>query len=173
MAPGDVADCRLNMNSCLYRDPLTEKITVSRRSGHDRRDGVSIFLLSYLGPLRRKRSGRRDYDTGYVDVYDLRSWFLSASVMLLCLIDALLTQQLLRNGLARELNPIMDTVIGVGGMPAFYGIKGISTIIAVSVIMLHKEWPLGKIAARICLWAYILLSLYHLYLLNVVQKLWR
>ncbi len=157
----------MSMENYLYLDPLTEKIAVTRRSGYDRRDRVSIFPLSYLGPLRRKRSGRRDTDTGYVDVYDLRTWLVSLSVMLLCLTDALLTQQHLMNGSARELNPIMDAVIGMGGMPAFYGIKGISTIIAISVIMLHKEWALAKIAARICLWAYILLSLYHLHLITI------
>jgi len=160
------------MKNNLYRDPNTDQITVDRRSGQDRRDRVSIFPLSYFGPLRRKKGGRRETDTGYVDVYDLRTWFMAVSVILLSLMDALLTQQHLIQGSARELNPIMDAAIEIGGMPAFFGVKGFLTIVAVSIIMLHKEWRMGKIAARICLWAYILLSLYHLYLVIIVQKLW-
>ncbi|MBN2320664.1 MAG: hypothetical protein JXR49_16410 [Acidobacteria bacterium] len=157
------------MKNNLYRDPFTEKIAVDRRSGRDRRDRISIFPLSHFWPLRRKKGGRREADTGYVDVYDLRTWLVAVSVILLSLMDALLTQQHLIHGSARELNPIMDAVIRMGGMPAFYGTKGILTVIAVSIIMLHKEWALGRVAARICLWAYILLSMYHLYLVLVLE----
>jgi uncharacterized membrane protein len=163
------ADNRLRMSNNLYRNPLTEKIAVDRRSGKDRRDRVSIFPLCHLGPLRRRKGGRRESDTGYVDIYDLRTWLVAVSVILLSLMDALLTQRHLMQGSALELNPIMGAVIRIGGMPAFYGTKGLLTVIAVTIIMLHKEWALGKIAARICLWAYILVSLYHLYLVFALQ----
>lgn len=153
----------------LYRNPKTEKTAVDRRSGRDRRDRISIFPLSHFRPLRRKKGGRRETDTGYVDIYDFRTWLVAVSVLLLSLMDALLTQQHLLHGSARELNPIMNAVIRAGGMPAFYGTKGVVTVIAVLIIMLHKEWALGRLAARICLWAYILLSVYHLYLVFVLQ----
>ena len=155
------------MKNNLYCDPLTGKISLDRRSGKNRRDRVSIFPLSYLGPLRRKRGGRRESDTGYVDIYDVRTWCVAIAVSLLSLMDALFTQQHLMAGTAQEMNPIMDAVIRYGGMPAFFGVKSTLTIIAVSIIMLHKEWALGRIAARVCLWAYILLSIYHLYLLMI------
>jgi hypothetical protein len=157
------------MSDNLYRDPLTEKIAVNRRSGQDRRDRVSIFPLSHFWPLRRKKGGRRESDTGYVDIYDLRTWLVAVSVILLSLMDALLTQRHLMYGSARELNPIMDAVIRIGGMPAFYGTKILLTLVAVTIIMLHKEWSMGKIAARVCLWAYILISLYHIYLVFALQ----
>jgi hypothetical protein len=153
------------MKNNLYRDPLSGKILVDRRCGDDRRGRLSIFPLSYLGPLRRKKGGRRDGDVGYVDLYDLRTWLMAVSVILLSLTDALATQLHLRLGSAREINPIMEFVIKYGGMPAFYGVKGLLTILAVTIIMLHKEWALGRYAARFCLWAYILLSLYHLILI--------
>ncbi|MBN2242188.1 MAG: hypothetical protein JW793_05820 [Acidobacteria bacterium] len=159
------------MNNNLYRDPITEEIAVNRRSGHDRRGRVSIFPLSHFWPLRRKNGGRRETDTGYVDIYDLRTWLVAVSVMLLSLMDALLTHQHLMQGSARELNPVMDAVIRVGGIEAFYATKGLLTVIAVSIIMLHKEWALGKLAARFCLWAYILLSLYHLFLVFMLSAL--
>ena len=45
------------------------------------------------------------------------------------------------------------------------------TILPVAIIMLHKEWALGRYAARLCLWSYIILSLYHMYLIFGAQKL--
>jgi hypothetical protein len=152
------------MKNNLYCNTLTEKVQVDRRSGCDRRDRISIFPFSHLRPLRRKKGGRRQKDTGYVDIYDIRTWCVAIAVIILSLMDALLTQQHLLAGTARELNPIMNAVIKYGGMAAFFWFKGVLTIIAVSIIMLHKEWALGRHAARICLWAYILLSLYHIYL---------
>ena len=148
----------------LYRDPMTGKIHVDRRSGGNRRNRISIFPLSYLGPLRRKRGGRRESDTGYVDIYDFRTWGVAVSVIVLSLMDAFLTQQHLLAGTARELNPFMGAIIEYGGMPAFFWVKGALTVVAILIIMIHKEWALGRYAARICLWAYILLSLYHIYL---------
>jgi heme exporter protein D len=152
------------MKDNLYCNPLAGKIQIDRRSGCNRRDRVSIFPFSYLGPLRRKKGGRRQKDTGYVDIYDIRTWCIAIAVVILSLMDAILTRQHLLAGRARELNPIMDAVIQHGGIAAFFWFKGALTIIAVAIIMLHKEWALGRHAARICLWAYILLSLYHIYL---------
>ena len=157
------------MKKQIGHDPETGESTSDRRSGKDRRDSRSIFPLSYLGPLRRKRGGRRKGDTGYVDIYDFGTWAMAGSVVLLSLMDALLTHQHLAIGSAREVNPIMQAVIHVGGMPAFYAAKGFLTLAAVVIIMLHKEWKLGKYAARFCLWAYIFLSVYHLYLIAIVH----
>lgn len=158
------------MKNESYINPTTGKVLSDRRSGTDRRDHRSIFPFSYLGPLRRKRSGRRKEDTGYVDLYDARTWMMAISVILLSLMDAILTQQHLAIGSAEEMNPIMQAVIHIGGIPAFYGAKGFLTLVAVAIIMLHKEWALGKYAARFCLWAYIFLSLYHLYLVNLIHN---
>ncbi len=159
------------MKNIPYRKPLTGDLAAERRSGVDRRGRISIFPLSHLGPLRRKQSGRRAQDTGYVDIYDFRTWSVAVSVALLSLMDAVLTHRHLAAGSAGEANPVMQAVIGLGGMPAFYGVKGLMTLLAVAVIMLHKEWPLGRFAARFCLWIYILLSLYHIYLVALVDRM--
>jgi hypothetical protein len=160
----------LEMKSKFYRDPATGNVCIDRRSGENRRDRWSLFPFSYFGPLRRKRSGRRAGDMGYVDIYDFRTWAVAVSVILLSFADAVLTQYHLRLGSARELNPILQAVISFGGMPAFYATKAFLTIAAVAIIMLHKEWALGRRAARFCLWAYIFLSLYHLYLVSVIHE---
>jgi hypothetical protein len=68
-------------------------------------------------------------------------------------------------GSARELNPLMNAVIIRGGLPVFFFVKAAMTIFPVAIIMIHKEWPVGKFAARLCLAAYTALALYHVYLI--------
>ena len=71
----------------------------------------------------------------------------------------------LLRGSAEEWNPLMKAVISEAGMPAFFALKLAMTVIPMALILVHKEWVLGRYAARLCLWAYILLSCYHVYLL--------
>ena len=84
--------------------------------------------------------------------------------------DALLTGLHVIRGSAREINPILKAILDWGGLPAFYTAKAAMTILPMSVILIHKEWTLAKYAARLVLWAYVLLSFYHLYLLFEMQK---
>ena len=79
--------------------------------------------------------------------------------------DALLTGLHMIRGSARELNPLLNAVLDWGGLPAFYSAKAAMTILPISVILIHKEWSLARYAARLVLWAYVLLSFYHLFLL--------
>jgi hypothetical protein len=159
-------------NNFFYSDPATEKAGVERRSGVDRRSRGIILSLFSIKHRRRKSKGRRQTDRGgYVDTYDFRTWGIALSILALSLIDATLTGLHLLKGSARELNPIMNAVLNYGGMPAFFGVKAIMTILPVAIIMLHKEWALGRYAARVCLWSYIILSLYHMYLIFGAQKL--
>jgi len=156
----------------FYSDPATKKILVERRSGIDRRSRGIIFSLFNIRSRRRKSKGRRKTDRGgYVDTYDSRTWGIALSILALSLIDATLTWLHLLQGSARELNPVMNAVLNHGGIPAFFGAKAIMTILPVAIIVLHKEWALGRYAARLCLWSYIILSLYHLYLLFGASKL--
>jgi hypothetical protein len=158
------------MKNNFYHDPATGKIVPERRSGAARRvpSGISSIFAS---PFRRRKSkGRRKTDRGaYVDVYDSRSWFIAIAVLLLSTLDAVLTGLHMIRGSAREVNPIMDAVISHGGLPAFFGVKAAMTVFPMAIIFIHKEWTLGKFAARACLWAYALLSLYHLYLLALLR----
>jgi hypothetical protein len=146
-----------------YRDPLSGEMLVDRRSGTDRRDPARFSFL-FGHPRRRKKAGRRKTDRGYVDVYDLRTWSIAISVLLLSCLDAVLTGLHVVRGSARELNPILNAVIGQGGIPVFFGVKAAMTVFPMAIILVHKEWTLGRYAARLCLWSYILVSIYHLYL---------
>jgi hypothetical protein len=155
----------------FYRDPLNNKILIERRSSADRRK--KAFPLPFSRQFKRRKSkGRRKTDKGgYIDIYDARSLSIAFAVLILSLLDATLTGLHVLKGSARELNPIMDAALSYGGIPAFFSVKVAMTAIPITIILIHKEWSLGRYAARMCLWSYILLSLYHLYLIYGLHRL--
>ena len=155
-----------------HLDPVTGKTLTERRSGADRR-GPTPFWAVFKSPHRRRKSrGRRKTDRGaYVDSYDSRSWSIAIAVLIMSCFDALTTGFHMARGSARELNPWMDIVISQGGLPAFFGVKAVMTVFPMAIIFIHKEWSLGRFAARVCLWSYALLTLYHLYLLLIAPLL--
>ena len=158
------------MTNIYYRDPGTGSLCTERRNGIDRRTPQSVLSVFTSGFRRRKSKGRRKTDRGgYVDVYDSRTWFIAITVLILSGVDAVMTAIHMIEGTARELNPVMAAVINYGGLPAFFGAKAAMTVFPMAVIFVHKEWRLGKFAARLCLLAYALLSLYHLYLILVLN----
>jgi hypothetical protein len=154
------------MEKKFYHNPATGKILPERRSGVTRRAPSAISSIFSSRHRRRKSKGRRKTDRGaYVDIYDSRSWCIAIAVLILSCLDALLTGMHMIRGSAREMNPVMDAVINHGGLPAFFGVKAAMTVFPIAIIFIHKEWALGRFAARLCLWAYVLLTLYHMYLI--------
>jgi hypothetical protein len=149
----------------LYLDTQSGRVHPDRRTSPDRRVRASLWD-TIASPYHRRRSkGRRRTDRGaYIDIYDARTWLVALAVLILSTIDALMTGLHMANGTATELNPIMDEFIHHGGLPVFYGAKAAMTVIPLVIIFVHKEWTLGKFAARVCLWAYALLCCYHIFL---------
>ena len=147
-------------------DPSTSETIVERRSGKDRRTRASIRSLFSLQRRRRSPGRRRTDRGGYVDIYDSRSWYVAISVLALSLLDAILTGLHVLRGTASEANPLLNAALRQGGIPAFFSMKAVMTVFPLAIIMLHKEWTLGRYAARLCLWSYILVALYHLYLVS-------
>jgi hypothetical protein len=158
------------MGNNVCRNPLTKDAPSERRSGVDRRNPSGFFSI-FTAPFRRRESkGRRKTDRGaYVDIYDRRSWAIAIAVLIMSAFDALLTGIHIVRGSASEANPIMSAVIDHAGLPVFFGVKAAMTFFPVAIILIHKEWALGKVAARVCLWVYIFLSLYHIYLICAGQ----
>jgi hypothetical protein len=151
------------MGKYSYRDPWTGKTLAERRTGIDRRIPTTLFGTLTSNFRRRKSKGRRKTDQGaYVDIYDARTWFIAITVLALSGIDAALTGLHMVEGTAREVNPIMNAFIQYGGLPVFFGAKAAMTVLPLAVIIVHKEWTLGKFAARLCLWAYAVLCIYHM-----------
>lgn len=146
--------------------PEKSTFLVERRSGIvRRRRGLPLLFSS---PRRRRSKGRRKTDEAdYVDIYDFRTWAVTISILVLSLIDALLTWFQISQGRASEANPLMYAVIRWGGAYPFFGVKIAMTAFPLAILMLHKEWRLARFAARICLWSYILIALYHFYLVSI------
>ena len=69
-------------------------------------------------------------------------------------------------GRITEANPLMRSLLDLGGVYLFLGVKAALTALALSIIILHKNWELGRRAARVCLWSYILVAIYHIYLVS-------
>jgi hypothetical protein len=160
------------MENKTYRDPATGKICIERRSNANRRTPVSIWTLFSHRPRRRKSRGRRKTDKGtYVDIYDKKSWCIAIAVLVLSLLDAFLTRMHLVRGSAREWNPFLNAIINHGGLPAFFVVKVIMTFFPMAIILIHKEWSWGRFAARLCLFVYILLTCYHLFLIFRLQNI--
>lgn len=156
------------MENKNHGEPKTEEFNVERRSGINRRNYISFWEALSRQPRRRRSRGRRKTDKGaYVDIYDFRAWSVAIAVLLLSLLDAFLTRMHLVRGSAQELNPLMKSIIDMGGYPGFFMAKVAMTLFPMAIIVIHKEWTFGRYAAWLCLWAYILLSCYHFYLLII------
>lgn len=120
---------------------------------------------------RRQSKGRRKSDPGgYVDIYDRGSWIVALTVMALSFIDAILTVHQIERGIAREANPIMNVVLAWGGTYAFFSLKAAMTSFALAIIIIHKEWALARYMARLCLGCYILILIYHMYLVHASTR---
>jgi hypothetical protein len=151
----------LSSTSDLQSHPLGE-----RRKGTDRRLTTS-FRLRFEGPRRRRSSGRRKGDPGgYVDIYDRGSWGIASAVMVMSFLDAILTVLQIQRGVVREANPIMNMTLTWGGIYAFFCLKALMTAFALAIIIVHKEWALARYMARMCLWFYLVIMFYHLYLVS-------
>lgn len=149
----------------------TGKRVPERRSGVDRRRPRSILDLFGRRYRRRRSRGRRSTDRGaYIDIYSPKTLAVAAAVVLLSAVDAVITAFHLNAGTASELNPILNRVIKEGGLPAFFAVKAVLTAVPVGIIVVHQEWTMGKLAARVCLLCYVLLSCYHICLLLALRE---
>ena len=138
--------------------------SVERRSAINRRSRRR-FPFRVGGHRRRRSGGRRKTDAAaYIDLYDKRTWGIALAVLAASFLDAVLTGLQIVTGRVHEANPLMNAAIGRGGILFFFALKMAMTAFPLAVIIVHKEWHVARVAARACLWSYILILLYHLYL---------
>ena len=116
----------------------------------------------------RRRGGRRAGEVDHVYVDRLGGWMLAAFLIVigLSLIDAGFTLYLLKRG-ATEANPVMRAALHLGDR-AFVLIKTLVTVGAAGFLVLHKNWPLGRLCLALALLGYAALTLYHLYAQRLV-----
>ncbi len=149
----------------MFSEPPKSYLQVERRSGLNRRKERGFPPL-FSAHRSRRAKGRRAADkAGYVDVYDLRCWGVAVSVLVLSFADAVLTGMQIGAGRVQEMNPLMGALIRSTGIYSFVSLKAAITALPLAVIVLHKEWTLARYAARICLWSYIMVAAYHVYLI--------
>ncbi len=140
---------------------------IERRSGVDRRR-PAVFPPIFSPHRRRRSKGRRKDDrAAYVDIYDAGSWGIALSILVLSLLDAFLTGIQMLAGRVREANPVMNAALNAGGLYTFFTVKAAMTAFPVAIILLHKEWKIARFAARACLCSYVLIALYHIYLMFI------
>jgi len=126
------------------------KLNINNRSGKDRRtkSGFNIRSLLFGGKrekIRRQVDVRRIF---YVDHYSPELFFTIVSILLLCVIDALLTLTLLDRG-AQEVNPVMAYFLQFGPY-TFFTFKYLLTIIPIICLLMFRNIVLRviKISAR-------------------------
>jgi hypothetical protein len=138
-----------------------------RQGGDERRQRPTPMMSRWIFRGRR-RSGRRDGEREKVYVDRPGAWVIAAFsiVVALSIMDAGFTLYLLKRG-ATEANPVMRAALHLGDH-AFILIKTSMTILAAGFLMLHKNWPLGRVCLALALFGYSALTLYHLYAQKVV-----
>jgi hypothetical protein len=111
----------------------------------------------------RRRGGRRGGERDYSYVDRPGPWAVTGFVVLvgLSILDAWFTLALLKHG-ATEANPLMRAALHLGDR-SFILIKTSVTAIAATFLLLHKNWPLGRLCMGIALLGYAALTAYHLY----------
>ncbi len=138
---------------------------VDRRSGGDRRLRPTRWFDSILGHRRRTRGRRKGESRNiYVDLYHASDLILLGFVFLLNLVDTVLTLRHLANG-GVELNPIMAWLLSQG--PWLFVLQKCVVVGAcLTLIVVHKTFPLARKGAWLLLGAYSLLAAWHLALLS-------
>ena len=135
-------------------------IFLDDRSGKDRRtkSGFNIRSLLFGGKrekIRRQVDVRRIF---YVDHYSPELFFAIVSILLLCVIDALLTLTLLDRG-AQEANPVMAYFFQFGPY-TFFTFKYLLTIIPIICLLMFRNIVLRVIKISACSVLYFMAVFY-------------
>jgi hypothetical protein len=138
--------------------PPIEQGSVAVSRGPDRRRAVLRAL--WLGSFHRRRMGpRREDDRGLAnnDWHHPQWLAVSILILLLCIADALLTLTLLGDG-AREVNPLMETLVGGAGRGFALWKIGLTATGVVLLVLMAQLRTLGRLPVGAIL--YIVLAGY-------------
>ena len=109
------------MNQIYMEMTDQDTIVLSNRSGKDRRSksGFNIRSLLFGGKRAKIRRQANTNKIFYVDQYSPELFAVIISIVILCVIDALLTLSLLNHG-AYEVNPIIKYFLQIGPYTFFF-----------------------------------------------------
>ena len=138
---------------------------VMRGSDRRRKPTQRLSRYSFLGGQRRsiRRDGEREGT--FVDVYGLRLWCLVLWVVLMNLADSFFPLLHLQSG-GIELNPVAQGLLELG-RDDFVFSKSILIGLALTVLVIHKNFFLARIGLWTAAGTYTLLAIYHLSLFQV------
>ncbi|MDH3592970.1 MAG: DUF5658 family protein [Planctomycetota bacterium] len=130
----------------------------------DRRKRPTPIFSRYTF-IGRRKGGRRgeESDNIYVDRYSGSEWFLVIGVLVLSVLDMVFTLIHLDAG-GTEANPIMDWTLTAGGYPLFKAVKLITTVLGLSVLLVHVRFRRVKSLLKITFAIYAALFIFHLYI---------
>ena len=137
----------------------------SRREGPDRRKRPTRLFSRYW--LRGRRRGVRrgtDNQQIYVDRYTRAEWILTGGIVLMSAADLYLTLLYLWRG-GEEANPIMRWALEWGGETFFGVLKMGLTSAGALFLLLHARFRRIRFVTTGLFAGYVLLMLYHSYLL--------
>lgn len=117
---------------------------VERRCGTDRRHR-SMWRRAVLTVTGQRKYARRAEDRAnyYVDHYNIRWLAVTATILVLCCLDAIFTLNLIQQGIAVEANPLMKALID-HDLQVFFLTKYLITAIGVFVLLTHKNFYLFR-----------------------------
>ena len=139
---------------------IRHKFNINNRSRKDRRTKSGFNIRSLLFGGKREKI-RRQEDTSrifYVDQYSPELFFAILSILLLCVIDALLTLTLLDRG-AQEANPVMAYFLKFGPY-TFFACKYLLTIIPIIILLMFRNIVLRVIKISACSVLYFMAVFY-------------
>ena len=148
------------MNQVYMEMADQNTIILSNRSGKDRRTKNGFNIRSLLFGGKREKI-RRQEDTSrifYVDQFSPVLFFTIVSILFLCVLDALLTLFLLRQG-AYEISPVMAYFLKFGPF-VFFISKYLMTITALICFLMFRNIAVRIIKIRTVSMLYLMAAFY-------------
>ena len=128
------------MNSLSHKSQYFE-----RRTGPDRRQReMRIFSKYWLSGRRTEPRRKEDmHRFHWIDRYSAKTLAVVLLIILLSILDAIFTLELIHHRGARELNPVMAYCLDYGVL-TFFWVKYLLTCAAVLIVLLTKNVYLFK-----------------------------
>ncbi len=126
---------------------------------------------AFVGGRRRTARRADEREGSFVDVHGHRLFLLIAMIVALNLLDAWFTLLFLSHG-GRELNPVVQVVLDLGGHPwPFLWLKTFGIGIACAFLALTKNFRPARIGLWFVFAGYAVLLGWHLYLFTWLQTI--
>ena len=129
-----------------------------------------VKAMTYTFVKKRRRGPRRDGEqhNHYVDLHEPSLFFITLSIMTLCIVDAFFTLNILDKG-GEEVNPFMKVLLERDVL-LFFVVKFVLTSVFLIFAVIHKHFKLfNRVTGYQILYAvfamYVTLVLYEIYLL--------